>query len=270
LIGSNLAEFYRSSCALGDFDNDGDLDVAFCGYTGGWVYSYVFRNTGSGFTNVYSPAGVREGSLNWVDVDGDGKLDLFLTGADFSNNWYARVYQKIGGIPNTAPPPPSTLSAAQCDGLNLSWSGMSDPETASPGLYYAVRIGTTPGADDVMSGTYGTPLMGNCGQGTVLWLDVPPGTYYWSVRTIDSGLAASPWAAEQVSPVSATYKRGDLNCDGTVGFGDINPFVLFLSDFAGWQLAFVGCDPRNGDINCDGVYPSFGDINPFVALLSGP
>jgi hypothetical protein len=63
---------------------------------------------------------------------------------------------------------------------------------------------------------------------------------------------------------------GDLNCDGSVNFKDINPFVLFLSNFATWQTTFPGCTPQNGDINGDGSYPSFGDINPFVALLSGP
>jgi hypothetical protein len=62
---------------------------------------------------------------------------------------------------------------------------------------------------------------------------------------------------------------GDLNCDGSVDFGDINPFVLFLSNFAAWQATYTGCPPENGDINGDGSYPSFGDINPFVALLSG-
>ena len=62
---------------------------------------------------------------------------------------------------------------------------------------------------------------------------------------------------------------GDLNCDGTVGFGDINPFVLYLADFAGWQAAYSGCPAVNGDINGDGVYPDFADISPFVALLTG-
>ncbi len=61
---------------------------------------------------------------------------------------------------------------------------------------------------------------------------------------------------------------GDMNCDGTVDFGDINPFVLYLSNFAAWQATFPGCNPANGDINGDGSYPSFDDINPFVALLS--
>jgi len=62
---------------------------------------------------------------------------------------------------------------------------------------------------------------------------------------------------------------GDVNCDGTVGFGDINPFVLYMSNNAAWQLEFPGCNAENGDINCDGTYGqgSFGDINPFVALM---
>jgi hypothetical protein len=63
---------------------------------------------------------------------------------------------------------------------------------------------------------------------------------------------------------------GDMNCDGTADFADINPFVLFLSNEASWQVTFPGCNPRNGDINDDGTYGegSFGDINPFVMLLS--
>ena len=62
---------------------------------------------------------------------------------------------------------------------------------------------------------------------------------------------------------------GDLNCDGNIEFGDINPFVLYLSNFTAWQAAYPGCSAENGDINCDGTYGegSFGDINPFVALI---
>jgi hypothetical protein len=62
---------------------------------------------------------------------------------------------------------------------------------------------------------------------------------------------------------------GDLNCDGVVGFGDLNPFVLYLANFTAWQAAHPGCPAENGDINGNGTYPSFDDINPFVALLSG-
>ncbi len=61
---------------------------------------------------------------------------------------------------------------------------------------------------------------------------------------------------------------GDLNCDGTADFGDINPFVLALSDPAGYVAMFPFCSIMNGDINGDGIV-DFGDINPFVALLTG-
>jgi hypothetical protein len=63
---------------------------------------------------------------------------------------------------------------------------------------------------------------------------------------------------------------GDLNCDGVTDLGDINPFVLFLSNYAGWLATFPGCDPSNGDINGDGTYGqwAFDDINPFVFLLT--
>jgi len=77
------------------------------------------------------------------------------------------------------------------------------------------------------------------------------------------------WVDRLVAPPVC---RGDLNCDGTYGAGsfrDINPFVLYLSNFAQWQAAYPGCPAENGDINGDGVFPSFADINPFVTLLTG-
>jgi len=65
---------------------------------------------------------------------------------------------------------------------------------------------------------------------------------------------------------------GDLNCDGTLDLADINPFVLYLSNFTGWLAEFPGCDPLNGDINGDGTYgqESLADINPFIELLTHP
>ncbi len=65
------------------------------------------------------------------------------------------------------------------------------------------------------------------------------------------------------------YKPGDLNCDGVVNFLDINPFVLALTDPAGYAAAFPNCTINAGDVNGDGAV-DFLDINPFVALLGGP
>jgi hypothetical protein len=68
-----------------------------------------------------------------------------------------------------------------------------------------------------------------------------------------------------VVPVPQT---GDVNCDGTVDFADINPFVQVLTDGDAYQETYSGCWPENADINGDGSV-DFGDINPFVDLLTG-
>jgi hypothetical protein len=62
---------------------------------------------------------------------------------------------------------------------------------------------------------------------------------------------------------------GDLNCDGGVGFSDINPLVLALTNEAAYLAHFPNCDRYLADINGDGAV-GFGDINPFVELLSNP
>jgi hypothetical protein len=60
---------------------------------------------------------------------------------------------------------------------------------------------------------------------------------------------------------------GDVNCDGMLGFADINPFVALLA--GGYETQFPDCDGQTyGDMNQDGAV-NFGDINPFVTALSG-
>ncbi len=63
------------------------------------------------------------------------------------------------------------------------------------------------------------------------------------------------------------YCKGDVNGDGWVNFGDINPFVQYLSNPQGWFNAYPNANPANADINEDG-FVNFADINPFVTLLS--
>ena len=63
------------------------------------------------------------------------------------------------------------------------------------------------------------------------------------------------------------FVLGDLNCDGVVDFDDINPFVLALSDPAGYATQYPNCNILSGDCDSDGDV-DFDDINAFVALLS--
>ncbi|MGE0481467.1 MAG: hypothetical protein AB7Q17_13445 [Phycisphaerae bacterium] len=71
------------------------------------------------------------------------------------------------------------------------------------------------------------------------------------------------------APSAPAFALGDMNCDGAVNNFDIDPFVLALTDPAGYAAAFPSCDINNADANNDGSVNNF-DIDPFVALLTGP
>ena len=60
---------------------------------------------------------------------------------------------------------------------------------------------------------------------------------------------------------------GDLNCDGVINFGDINPFVAALMNPEEYTTLYPECAIESGDVNGDGTV-DFADINPFVALVT--
>ncbi len=61
---------------------------------------------------------------------------------------------------------------------------------------------------------------------------------------------------------------GDANCDGLVNNGDIDAFVLAVTDPVAYVAAYPDCDINNCDVNQDGLINN-GDIDGFVAILSG-
>ncbi len=81
--GAGLTPVFESAAAWGDYDNDGDLDIALSGDTGLTTsITRIYRNDGAaGFTRITAGlAGVKRGSLAWGDYDNDGDLDLLVTG----------------------------------------------------------------------------------------------------------------------------------------------------------------------------------------------
>ena len=80
--GSGLeAHFYGTGVAVGDYDNDGLVDVLVTGVG----ENHLFRNLGGGkFEDVSVRAGLTNVSTRWstsaafVDYDNDGRLDLFI------------------------------------------------------------------------------------------------------------------------------------------------------------------------------------------------
>ncbi|MGD1044611.1 MAG: FG-GAP-like repeat-containing protein [Bacteroidota bacterium] len=65
----------------GDYNNDGNLDIAAGAYGGGTFANYLYKNNGDGtFTNVTTTDNVFSGgnrSIGFVDYNNDGFLDIF-------------------------------------------------------------------------------------------------------------------------------------------------------------------------------------------------
>ncbi|MBI4915255.1 MAG: VCBS repeat-containing protein [Acidobacteria bacterium] len=86
----------------GDFDNDGDLDLALIGQATERV-SKVYRNDGGGaFSDLGTDlVGVSSGSVAWGDYDSDGDLDLLVAGytyiAAIGGLSVTKVYRNEGG-----------------------------------------------------------------------------------------------------------------------------------------------------------------------------
>ncbi|MFC1752552.1 LamG-like jellyroll fold domain-containing protein [Thermoproteota archaeon] len=189
--------------ALGDANNDGstDIAVAYDERVVGGKNFILYLNDGTAlFTKDFETAEAeRATDIRFVDVDNDGRLDI-AAGAYQNTGPLSRmrIYKNNVGAANIQPLPPSTFNSDYFAGkLTLSWGIGSDTETPDNLLMYNIMVGTTPGGQDIVSGVYGSPMKGNMHQRRAITLNIPDGTYYWSVQTIDSGLRASAWSGEQ-------------------------------------------------------------------------
>ena len=101
----------RASAAWGDFDGDGDLDLAMTGLTtAGSTATRIYRNDGGTFTLAPgSLVNVFGGSVAWGDYDGDGDLDLLVTGVTSSVAGVGvaatRLYRNDNGTFTSVPHP---------------------------------------------------------------------------------------------------------------------------------------------------------------------
>jgi enediyne biosynthesis protein E4 len=102
-VTNSLLSTFQSTVSLtatwGDYDNDGDLDVAINYVSSSPTDLQVFLNDGSGnFTLGFSLASALCQYIHCMDYDNDGKLDIFITGY----NSACRLYRNLGGGAFTA------------------------------------------------------------------------------------------------------------------------------------------------------------------------
>jgi len=202
--GAGLPNTCGCSLAWGDYDNDGDFDLALAGAA---IKASVFRNDGGNFIDTHPlMQGVNQCSSAWGDYDNDGDLDLFVAGLNYYGD-LSVLYINNCGKPNNPPFPPSGLqSSVSGSDVTLSWNAAFDEETPVSSLTYNVKVRRAfGGPDDIMpchsdpvTGWRRIPAMGNV-QLNKSWTlkGLAPGMYYWSVQAVDSGFTGSAWALEE-------------------------------------------------------------------------
>jgi hypothetical protein len=93
----------------------------------------------------------------------------------------------------------------------------------------------------------------------------------WTMGPTDYVLRYCGWNIDDVSLTAfacvAPWPPGDVNCDGAINYGDINPFVLALQGSSAYEAQYPECVWLNADVDGNGLV-NYGDINAFVRLLA--
>jgi hypothetical protein len=243
-VPTNLPQLNGCAVAWGDYDNDGDLDLAINGWhSGSTNMTKIFRNDGNGvFTDIGADLpGTWWGSVAWGDFDNDGRLDLLISGGTtpqpysffykIGGSWYpmapiTQIYHNNTSSPNQKPFAPSSMSTTMSGNtVTFTWGKGTDDRTPQSMLSYNLRVGTSPGASDIVApssnfttGYRRLPNTGNSGHKLSRTFHLPQGQYYWSVQSVDNGYSGSSFAAEgttiQIPPerwqlISVPYSHSD-------------------------------------------------------------
>jgi hypothetical protein len=219
--GQRLGQWSTMDVALGDVDLDGDFDLVSICPLGG--VNKLYLNDGKGiFTDSgqsLSPSSdINEThSVGFGDIEHDGDLDLLLADWNLGIKLFLNDGHGNYNISDITLGTGETADSVVCD---IDLDGDLDILDAKKGgegskiylnnqastpqstLKYNVRIGTTPGGNDIVSNIqYGSGLSST---GTAYSINnLKEGSYYWSVQAVDAGFKKSAWFPEQQFHIAA-------------------------------------------------------------------
>lgn len=218
---------YRAAMAVGDYNNDGYMDLVTTDASA--VKFYKNNGTRLIWEGSYGLSPISYGSIVLFDYDADNDLDLAITGIVSATDTFALYNNNASDYrPNFAPSAPDNfLSDYDGTWLNLTWDNGTDDITPTGGLYYNLRVGTFPYRFEVISGKYGgsaSPTQGYLGNMMQLHnyiVNVSQNrTYFYQVQTIDGTLGASGWS---------TLQKYDP-CPYSVGDWDIQAVCVYYNE----------------------------------------
>lgn len=196
---------------LADGDNDGDLDIQ-TSHPSLKIYSNINHQ----FSNANLICNFTQNAYQFptskaLDLEGDGDIDFFL-----ENNFYTDFCAVLinSGLPTNNPPsiPAITGAAINNNNATISWNAVIDDSTNDTVITYNVSVGTTPAAIDVLSHeanlVSGKRLVSEAGNAyannAITLTNLPSGTYYTSVQSIDASFLASQFSAEYTFTINAS------------------------------------------------------------------
>ena len=222
---------YGMGAAVGDYDNDGDLDL----FVTSFGPDTLFRNNGDGtFSDVTKDAGVSDPlwstSAAFVDYDRDGDLDLFVANyLDFTVAGNKLCHDSVGArdycTPRAYRPVPDRL-------YRNEGSGRFADVTESSGINKADGAGLGVAVGDYNADGWLDLYVANDATPNQLWINRRDGTL------IDEGLLSGAALSAAGNPEgSMGIASGDFDADADEDLFVTNiigeTFVLYQNDGSG-------------------------------------
>ncbi len=195
-----LAGLNQQNARWGDYNMDGGMDF-YVSITSSDQIFRVYENSSNDF--IYHNLNTSGEFIDWVDIDGDGDLDILKGRSYLINNMGDNIVKH-----NTRPSQPQNLCVYfNKQEATFSWSAGSDTETLAAGLTYNLYVKQN--NQFILSPLANTETgfrkvvgRGNVGQNTSWTLTLPgTGNIEWGVQTIDNQYIGSTFAKNVLSPV---------------------------------------------------------------------
>ncbi len=217
----------KGDIKLVDFNNDGLVDITLAGLDvkANPVTKFYLNEGGFGNFTLSKNESIpqyKEAAISWGDADGDGSMDMVISGNKLVGSSTSIFLNNQGDNINREPSAPRNLRFIdQGQGrVLLLWDAATDDKTAPANLYYNLKLGTKPGLSDLRVVqvnpsndkllTPNTSLIGS----NQYYIELPPGVFYWSVQSVDGNYSSSKFATSQ--KIVLKYPWQFLNQGGLV------------------------------------------------------